>query len=258
VQDIMIPTPAKASFLDLDYDLLSLEKTLHRIAKRNPNARFGYLVTPNVDHIVRLEKAAPAIRAAYEKAEICVCDSRVVSRLAKFAGVRLTVVPGSDLVREIMTRMIETGDRICLIGGSPETADKLAAQHPEIVVLQHSPPMGLLRDKEARARAIDFAAEARARIILLAVGSPQQEVLACEMHEDGRTTGFGLCIGAAVEFITGEQLRAPRVVQKAGFEWAWRLASQPGRLWRRYLVDGPAIFGMARRWSREQKRKADK
>jgi exopolysaccharide biosynthesis WecB/TagA/CpsF family protein len=118
--------------------------------------------------------------------------------------------------------------------------------------------MGLLRDAPARARAIDFAADAHARIILLAVGSPQQEVLAREMREDGRVTGFGLCIGAAVEFITGEQVRAPRIVQRAGVEWAWRLASQPKRLWRRYLVDGPAIFGMVWRWSRMQKAKSGK
>jgi len=249
----MIPPPARSAFLDLDYDRLSLEETLHHIAARDPAAHFGYLVTPNVDHIVRLENAPPAIRKAYEQAELCVCDSRVVSRLAKLAGASLTVVPGSDLVREIMARVIQPGDRICLIGGSAETAGKLSTLHPEITVLQHSPPMGLLHDRAARALAIDFVAEARARFILLAVGSPQQEVLAYEMFDDGRITGFGLCIGAAVEFITGEQSRAPRLVQKAGFEWAWRLASQPRRLWRRYLVDGPVIFAMVWRWQRARK-----
>jgi exopolysaccharide biosynthesis WecB/TagA/CpsF family protein len=249
----MNPQPARSTFLDLDYDRLSFEETLHHIAARDPAARFGYLVTPNVDHIVRLEKAPSAIRNAYGQAELCVCDSRVVSRLAKLAGVSLAVVPGSDLVREIMARVIRPGDRICLIGGSPETAEMLAARHPEITVLQHSPPMGLLRDSAARRRAVNFAADTSARFVLLAVGSPQQEVLAHEMFEDGRVTGFGLCIGAAVEFITGEQSRAPHIVQRAGFEWAWRLASQPKRLWRRYLVDGPAIFAMVWRWKRAQK-----
>jgi exopolysaccharide biosynthesis WecB/TagA/CpsF family protein len=255
----MIIAPAtQARFLDLDYDLLSQEEAFHLIAARDPGAPFGYLVTPNVDHIVRLEKADPQILAAYEQAELCLCDSRVVSRLAKLAGVDLTVVPGSDLVREIMDRMIAPGDRLCLIGGSAETAGKLAARHPDVTILQHSPPMGLMRDAPARAQAIEFAADAHARIVLLAVGSPQQEVLAREMRADGRVTGFGLCIGAAVEFITGEQVRAPRIVQKAGMEWAWRLASQPKRLWRRYLVDGPAIFGMVWRWSRAQKAKPTK
>lgn len=249
----MIATTARVHFLDLDYDLLSLEETFRWIAARDPNSPFGYLVTPNVDHIVRLGQAEPSIRDAYAQAELCLCDSRVVSRLARLAKVDLPVVPGSDLVREIMDRMIAPGDRLCLIGGSPETAAKLAERHPDIIILQHEPPMGLLRDAPARARAIDFAADAHARIILLAVGSPQQEVLAFEMRKDGRVTGFGLCIGAAVEFITGEQVRAPRIVQKAGMEWAWRLASQPRRLWRRYLVDGPAIFGMVWRWSRARK-----
>ncbi len=246
---------ARTRFLDIDFDLLTPEETLRWIADRDPAAPFGYLVTPNVDHIVRLEKADPAIRAAYDQAELCLCDSRVVSRLAKLAGAQLTVVPGSDLVREVMDRMMAAGDRLCLIGGTPETAAKLRTRYPAVTLLQHVPPMGLLRDASARARAIDFAADARARIVLLAVGSPQQEVLAREMQASGRVTGFGLCIGAAVEFITGEQVRAPRMVQKAGFEWAWRLASQPKRLWRRYLVDGPAIFGMVWRWSRTRQRR---
>lgn len=249
---------ARTRFLDLDFDRLSLEETFRLIAARDPDAPFGYLVTPNVDHIVRLEQAEPSVRAAYEQAELCLCDSRVVSRLARLAGVALTVVPGSDLVREIMDRMIAPGDRLCLIGGSAETAARLSARHPGVTILQHAPPMGLLRDAPARAQATAFAAHAHARIVLLAVGSPQQEVLAREMREDGTVTGFGLCIGAAVEFITGEQVRAPHIVQKAGMEWAWRLASQPGRLWRRYLVDGPAIFGMVWRWSRGQKAKLGK
>jgi exopolysaccharide biosynthesis WecB/TagA/CpsF family protein len=249
---------ARTNFLGLDYDLLSQEEAFQRIAARDPRKPFGYLVTPNVDHIVRLEQADPSIHGAYAQAELCLCDSRVVSRLARLAGVALTVVPGSDLVRDIMDRMIAPGDRLCLIGGTPETAGKLARRHPDSIILQHVPPMGLLRDAAARARAIDFAADAHARIILLAVGSPQQEVLAREMRDDGRATGFGLCIGAAVEFITGEQVRAPRIVQKAGMEWAWRLVSQPKRLWRRYLIDGPAIFGMVWRWSRARKAKPGK
>ena len=71
--------------------------------------------------------------------------------------------------------------------------------------------------------------------------------------EAGDATGCGLCIGASLDFITGRQRRAPRVVQRLGLEWAHRLASQPGRLWRRYLVDGPKIFRLARRWHRERR-----
>ena len=60
--------------------------------------------------------------------------------------------------------------------------------------------------------------------------------------------GTGLCIGASVEFVTGAKRRAPRWMQRLGVEWLHRLLSEPGRLWRRYLVEGPRIFAMAWRW----------
>ena len=90
--------------------------------------------------------------------------------------------------------------------------------------------------------------------MLLAVGSPQQEVLAGRIAAAGGATGCALCIGASLDFIAGRQRRAPRVVQRLGLEWAHRLASQPGRLWRRYLVDGPRIFRLAHAWQRARTR----
>ena len=80
---------------------------------------------------------------------------------------------------------------------------------------------------------------------LPSVGSPQQELIAARVTGG---TGFGLCIGAALEFLTGDQVRAPLVLRKTGLEWAYRLASNPRRLWRRYLVEGPKVFLLAWRW----------
>ena len=56
------------------------------------------------------------------------------------------------------------------------------------------------------------------------------------------------CVGAALEFITGRTKRAPRLARHLGLEWAHRLITDPRRLWRRYLVEGPAIFLLAYRW----------
>ena len=60
--------------------------------------------------------------------------------------------------------------------------------------------------------------------------------------------GTALCIGASVEFLVGAQVRAPKVLRRAGVEWAWRLLRQPRRLARRYLIDGLAIFPIVWRW----------
>jgi exopolysaccharide biosynthesis WecB/TagA/CpsF family protein len=116
--------------------------------------------------------------------------------------------------------------------------------------------MGLAKDREARARAVAFAAQAAARVTLLAVGSPQQELLALDMARSGAVRGTALCIGAGVEFLLGIRARAPRPIQRAGLEWAWRLLVEPRRMWRRYLVDGPAIFPLVWRWRRARGRPA--
>jgi exopolysaccharide biosynthesis WecB/TagA/CpsF family protein len=105
--------------------------------------------------------------------------------------------------------------------------------------------MGLRHDRVARQAAADFIAHSKCRFTFLAVGSPQQELIAAQVTG---ATGFGLCIGAALEFLTGDQVRAPRAFQKTGMEWAYRLASNPRRLWRRYLIEGPKIFRLASRW----------
>jgi exopolysaccharide biosynthesis WecB/TagA/CpsF family protein len=55
-------------------------------------------------------------------------------------------------------------------------------------------------------------------------------------------------VGAALDFITGSEKRAPLIARKLGLEWAHRLLSNPRRMWRRYLVEGPAIFLLAYRW----------
>jgi exopolysaccharide biosynthesis WecB/TagA/CpsF family protein len=59
-----------------------------------------------------------------------------------------------------------------------------------------------------------------------------------------------LCIGASIEFLSGARRRAPRWMQRAGLEWAFRLLSEPRRLWRRYIVEGPRIFVIWYRWRR--------
>jgi exopolysaccharide biosynthesis WecB/TagA/CpsF family protein len=79
-------------------------------------------------------------------------------------------------------------------------------------------------------------------ILLLCVGCPAQELIARLIAQLGRPTGIALCVGASIDFLTGRQTRAPRWLQKLSLEWAYRLALEPRRLWRRYLVDSPKIL----------------
>jgi N-acetylglucosaminyldiphosphoundecaprenol N-acetyl-beta-D-mannosaminyltransferase len=247
----------KAVLFDISFDLLQAGQVHDWLAARHAGSDFGYVVTPNVDHVVRLETAGPDLHRSYSQADLCLCDSRVLLRIAKLLGVDMTLVSGSDLVAALFAHILRTRDRVCLIGGRETHIGALARLYPGIEVVQHIPPMGLADNPAARAAASQFAAQSGARVILLAVGSPQQELLAAEMARTPGITGTALCIGASVDFIVGERRRAPVPLRRAGLEWAWRLSTEPRRLARRYLVDGPRIFPMAWRWWRAEHKRAE-
>jgi exopolysaccharide biosynthesis WecB/TagA/CpsF family protein len=92
------------------------------------------------------------------------------------------------------------------------------------------------------------------RFCFLAVGSPQQEIVAQELKMRGIARGLALCVGASINFVTGIERRAPPWMRRIGFEWLYRLAQNPKRLAYRYLVRGPRIFLLLRRIELRSKR----
>lgn len=243
----------RETFLDVCFDVLPEDRLLERIGAVTADSPYQYLVTPNVDHIVRLHKRRgelPALDQAYREADLCICDSKVLARLAKWRGVCLPVVPGSDLTARLFDCVIQEADRIAIIGGDAEMLKDLQAAYPHVTFAQHCPPMDLMRNPAARTAAARFIAEQKPRLTLLCVGSPQQELIANEAASLESSRGIALCVGASLDFITGREKRAPQGLRKLGLEWAYRLFSNPRRMWRRYLLDGPAIFLMAYRWQK--------
>lgn len=240
----------RTDFLDIGFDPLTQADVLAWLTARGADSPFGYVVTPNVDHVVRLAHAPDDVRRAYGRADLCLCDSRVLARLARWCGIVLPVVPGSDLVAAVFARVLRPDDRVCLIGGRDGDAAALQALYPGLDIIQHRPPMGLRTNLAAQQAAAEFAASTAARLTLIAVGSPQQELLAVTLADTRGARGTALCIGASVDFLVGSQTRAPRAVQSMGLEWAWRLGTDPRRLARRYLIEGPAIFPLVWRWRR--------
>ena len=243
----------RETFLDVDFDVAPMDQLIPKIAEFGADSPFAYLVTPNVDHLVRLHRndpAQPGLAEIYREARFCTCDSRVLALLATWRGVDLPVVPGSDVAAIMFDRVIEPGDRIAVVGGNDDLLANLKALYPLVAFVQHQPPMDLMRDTTARRTAAEFVAKERPRFTFLCVGSPQQELIAAETARIAGASGLALCVGAALEFITGSQKRAPRFARRLGLEWAHRLLSNPRRMWRRYLVEGPAIFLLAYRWRR--------
>lgn len=202
---------------------------------------FRYVVTPNIDHIVRLN-TDPIFNAHYLKADLTVCDSRILKKLAKITyGINLPLVTGSDLTEELFNNHLKY-KKISIVGGSNGVVDKLKAQYEIGGVAHHNPPMGFYNSECEMLKCIEFVKESQCDFVFLCVGSPQQEILANRIRQCGDVHGVGFCVGASLLFLTGEERRAPKWVQKLALEWLYRLFSDPKRLLKRYLIDDIAIF----------------
>jgi N-acetylglucosaminyldiphosphoundecaprenol N-acetyl-beta-D-mannosaminyltransferase len=243
---------ATTRFAGVDFHPLHWSQAVAAITGAAARSDSLSIVTPNVDHIVRMDRLGDEplgqrYRAAIRDADLCLCDSRIVSRLARLRGVNLPVVPGSDMTATLFREHIHAGDRIAIVGGDAETIALLKTTHSGVHFIQHIPPMGMLKNEAAMDAAARFIRDTPAKYVFVAVGSPQGEILVQRARALGTNTGVILSIGASIDFVTGRLQRAPRWMQKLGIEWAHRLLSEPKRLWRRYLVDGPRIFAIVMR-----------
>jgi exopolysaccharide biosynthesis WecB/TagA/CpsF family protein len=203
---------------------------------------YGYVVTPNVDHFIRYHDDA-SFRDLYGGATHILLDSRFLAYLLRVTrGVRIRVSPGSDLSAALLDAAAPD-DPIVLVGGTDAQADMLRARFGLRRLAHHNPPMAFTRDPAAMDACLRFIeAHSPFRFCFLAVGSPQQEMVALQLGRRGIARGLALCVGASINFLTGVERRAPRWMQQLGLEWLFRLLQDPGRLGARYLLRGPRIF----------------
>jgi exopolysaccharide biosynthesis WecB/TagA/CpsF family protein len=224
-----------------DYDL----DAFLSIARSFTRDRYGYVVTPNVDHLIRFHDD-PAFRCLYADADYILLDSRFLSHIFRFFKKRrIGVCTGSDLTARLFERIIDSNDQIVLIGGNDSQAQILADRYKINGLKHHNPPMNFINSPADVEACLQFVeANSPFRFCFFAVGAPQQEFLAQRLKKRGKARGMALCIGASVNFLTGEEQRAPLWMQKIGFEWLFRLLSDPKRLAKRYLLRGPRVFSL--------------
>ncbi len=228
--------------LGLEFADLDAAEAADLLACRAASAPFGYVTTPNADHLVRLRRR-PELLALYQAALLRLLDSRAIALAARAMGLRAPrVARGSDLTALLLARHLAAAERITIVGLSPRWVPMLVARRGLEAPAHYDPPAGFECDPAAMRAAVDFVLAHPARFVFLAVGSPRQEMLAAAIQATGQATGVGLCIGASLEFIVGARPRAPAWMRDAGLEWLHRLSRDPRRLARRYLLDGPAIL----------------
>jgi exopolysaccharide biosynthesis WecB/TagA/CpsF family protein len=239
---------ARINFLGFDFSGFDLDQAVDAVAARaSIDGAFAYVVTPNVDHVVGLS-SEPARRALYDGAWLTLNDSSILKRLGKRVGLNLPVATGADLAERLFDGVIDRREPITIIGGDKAMIEELKRRYALTDVRWHRAPMGLKHKPEAIVKAAAFAAMQPSRYTFICVGAPQQELIAYAIAQRGDAMGVGLCVGAALEFLSGQTQRAPVWIRSAGLEWLYRLSSEPSRLWRRYLVTGPKVFSLFAAW----------
>ncbi len=241
--------PRSYEFIGATFDPLTPVQTLSRAKWMTAEHGFRFLVTPNVDHLVRVSKEPDVFNPLYAASWLSVCDSRILELLAKFSGIPLKAVPGSDLTQQLFDNVITADDTITVIGADVEIIETVKLLYGLDKINHYEPPFGLRHKPTEVAKTAEYIAANPARYVFICVGSPQQEMVAKACLDRGDCVGLGLCVGASLDFLSGRTKRAPKWMQKARIEWLHRLASEPKRLWKRYLLDGPKIFWLWAKWS---------
>ncbi|MGC3982238.1 MAG: WecB/TagA/CpsF family glycosyltransferase [Steroidobacteraceae bacterium] len=228
--------------LELDnYDL----QDFVAVAANFGQSSYDYVVTPNADHMIRYYDD-PIFRDLYASAGYVLLDSRFLSYLLG-GQPRMSVCAGSDLTAALFNQVIKADDELVLIGATEDQAQRLRTMLGLKQLHHYNPPMGFIKNPEAVETCLQFIEQhSPFRFCFLAVGCPQQEILAQKLKQRGKAKGLALCIGASINFLTGEERRAPRWMQRTGLEWLYRLLQDPKRLAHRYLVRGPRIFWLLR------------
>jgi exopolysaccharide biosynthesis WecB/TagA/CpsF family protein len=158
-------------------------------------------------------------------------------------GDQAPVCTGSDLAERLLARVIQPQDRVVLIGAKESQARKLEQLYGLRNLHHFNPPIGFADDPVAVEECLTYIErQSPFRFCLLAVGTPRQEMMAQALRARGVARGLTLCVGAAINFLTGGERRAPLWIQRLGFEWLYRLVTQPARLGHRYLIRGPRVF----------------
>jgi UDP-N-acetyl-D-mannosaminuronic acid transferase (WecB/TagA/CpsF family) len=169
------------------------------LAARFGQERFGYVVTPNADDLVRYCEDW-AFREHYRGADHVLLDSRFAAFMLRIVkGVKLRVCSGSELTAALLSRVVTASDRVVLIGGSREEAQTLQGFGGLASVSHHEPPTGFANDPGALEECLRFIeSQSPFRFCFLAVGSPRQEALAALLKARGVARGLALCMGASL------------------------------------------------------------
>ena len=242
-------------FMNTEIDSLSMDEVIREIEKLVIENRNVHIVTPNVDHIVRLENDKE-FQNVYKNAELILADGMPLMWISRIYKMPIKEkISGSDLFPLICKMASKKGYSMYFLGAGNGVAERAAInlvnKYPGLqVVGTYSPPYDFENNNVEINKIIEKVKKQKPHILIVGLGTPKQEkfILKYKQHM-GVPISLGL--GASLDFEAGNIKRAPKWMSDAGLEWFYRLSKEPKRMFKRYLIDDMKIIRLI--WKYKQK-----
>jgi N-acetylglucosaminyldiphosphoundecaprenol N-acetyl-beta-D-mannosaminyltransferase len=232
---------ARVNVLGVGVSAINMDQALDEMAEWISSSRKDYVCVCTV-HGVMDSQRHPDLRRIFNSAGMVTPDGMPLVWLGRSVYPHVRRVYGPDLMLAELSRSVQTRHRHFLYGGAPGVGSALAgrmrARFPGLEIVGIiEPPFAPLDELCSPAVANEINA-ANPDVVWVGIGSPKQERWMARMRPMLKAPVL-IGVGAAFDFHSGSVRQAPRWMQRTGLEWLFRVAMEPRRLWRRYLVDNP-------------------
>lgn len=237
---------SRIKFLNTEIDNLTMNEALDVIKSLIIQNKNSYVVTPNVDHIVQLEKDKE-LAMVYKNADLILTDGTPLIWMSKWMKTPIKEkISGSDLFPKLCELSAKQGYKMFFLGAAPGVAAR-AAQNLQLrfqnlqVIGTYSPPYKFEQNSSELHKIEEMIKNLKPDILVVGLGCPKQEKFI--FHNKERLgVPLSLGLGASFDFEAGRIKRAPKWMSNIGLEWLYRIMQDPKRLWKRYLVDDMKII----------------
>jgi N-acetylglucosaminyldiphosphoundecaprenol N-acetyl-beta-D-mannosaminyltransferase len=248
VIEVSLPPLAERRVLGMRVDATSYADATARVIRWAEAREARYVCVATVNNVMEAYDD-PSFMRVMNDADLVTPDGMPLVWALRLLGVtNPTRVYGPELTPHVLAAAERSRIPVGFYGGSPDVLrvfrDRVAERYPSLeVAYAWSPPFRELTPEERR-ETVDSINASGARIVFVGIGCPKQERWMAEHRASVGAVTLG--VGAAFDFIAGRKRQAPAFLQRLGLEWLFRLATEPRRLWRRYLRHNPrfvALFG---------------
>ncbi|WP_226897200.1 WecB/TagA/CpsF family glycosyltransferase [Paraclostridium bifermentans] len=242
----------RMTFLNTEVDNVTLDESIEIIDGYIKDGKPRYVVTPNVDHIVKLEEDLE-FQNVYRDADLILTDGMPLIWISKWLKRPIKEkVSGSDLFPKVCELAANKGYKVFLLGAgegvAAQAASNLKSKYKGLnIVGVYSPPYGFEKNEKEISKISDIINQSKPDVLAVGLGAPKQEKFLYN-YKDKLNVPVSLGIGASIDFEAGNVNRAPKWMQKSGLEWFYRLCKEPRRMYKRYLVDDTKILKLAIRY----------